>query len=40
MDFTRIVAARYILDATNNDAMVETYRREMLDCAEAVSGGN
>ena len=36
----QIGAARYILDATNNDAMVESFRRELLDCAEAVSGGN
>jgi outer membrane protein assembly factor BamB len=30
--------ARYVLDDTNNDEMVETFRRELLDCVAAVIG--
>jgi outer membrane protein assembly factor BamB len=31
--------ARYVLDDTNDDAMVETFRSELLDCVEAVIEG-
>jgi outer membrane protein assembly factor BamB len=30
--------ARYVLDDTNNDEMVETFRRELIDCVVAVIG--
>ena len=30
-------AARYVLDATNNDESVAAFRRELLDCAAAVT---
>jgi outer membrane protein assembly factor BamB len=29
---------RYVLDATNNDVVVNEFRNEMLDCVEAVAG--
>ncbi len=30
--------ARNVLDASNNDAIVDAFRKEMLDCVEAVAG--
>ncbi|HQI77119.1 MAG TPA: hypothetical protein PK384_11455, partial [Candidatus Latescibacteria bacterium] len=30
--------APYVLDDTNNDAMVAAFREELLDCVELVSG--
>jgi len=33
----RTGASRYVLDATNNDESVATFRRELLDCAAAAS---
>ena len=32
-----LVTARYVLDATNNDATVEAFRRELLDCVALVT---
>ena len=32
----RIGAARYVLDASNNDSTVDSFRQELLDCAELV----
>jgi hypothetical protein len=37
LEEVRIGAARYVLDETNNDATVDTFRRELLDCVAAVS---
>jgi len=30
--------APYVLDDTNNDAMVAAFREELLDCVEMVAG--
>jgi len=37
LEEVRIGAARYVLDATNNDGTVAAFRNELLDCAAAVS---
>ena len=37
LEEVRIGAARYALDATNNDAVVEGFRSELLDCIEALT---
>ena len=36
LEDVRIGAARYVLDATNNDAAVESFRSELLDCVESL----
>jgi len=35
----RIGAARYVIDATNNDATVNGLRNALLECVEAVERG-
>ena len=36
LEEVRVGAARYVLDATNNDASVSAFRSEMMDCVEAL----
>jgi len=38
LEEVRVGAARYVLDETNNDATVDAFRRELLDCVAAASG--
>jgi len=37
IDGTVLGVARYVLDATGNDASVAALRREMMECVSAVS---